>query len=47
MNVEDYKPLTPVSVERKLREIGNDLTRAQLALAAAREPQIYPAVMPV
>lgn len=37
---EQYQPLTPVSVERKLRGIANELTRAQSALAAARDEEV-------
>lgn len=34
------EPLTPVAVEAKLRELVTDLTRAQLALAAARNTEV-------
>ncbi len=34
------EPLSPVAIERKLRQLVNDLTRAQLALAEARDAEV-------
>lgn len=34
------EPLSPVAIERKLRELVNDLTRAQLALSSARDAEV-------
>jgi hypothetical protein len=34
------EPLTPVAVEQKLRQLVNDLSRAQIALAQARDDEV-------
>lgn len=34
------EPLTPVAVEAKLRQLVNDLSRAQAALAQARDLEV-------
>ncbi|MCG5464171.1 hypothetical protein MED01_002336 [Micromonospora sp. MED01] len=36
----EYAPLTPVSVERKLRTLVNSLTNAQSALAEVRDAEV-------
>lgn len=36
----DFEPLTPVAVERKLRQIFNDMGRAQGDLSKARETEV-------
>lgn len=36
----DYEPLSPVAVETNLRALVSDLTRAQRALAAARDLEV-------
>lgn len=40
MTVEQHAPLTPVSIEAKIRSIFNDMTRAQKALADARDEEV-------
>jgi hypothetical protein len=36
----DMEPLTPLSIERKLRWIGNEMTKAQAALREARDDEV-------
>lgn len=36
----DPEPLTPVAVEQKLRQLVTDLSRAQIALAQARDEEV-------
>jgi len=37
---QSYQPLTPVSIERKIREIASDMTRAQADLSTARDEEV-------
>jgi hypothetical protein len=34
------EPLTPIAIERKLRQIGNDMSQARVALAEARDAEV-------
>lgn len=36
----DMEPLTPVAIERKLRWIGNEMTRAQTVLRECRDDEV-------
>ena len=38
--MSNFEPLTPVDIERRLRSLVNDLTRAQQALAQARDIEV-------